>query len=1057
MVISLLFILLIISSSLCFLFLVRAKRKNIGAIITILVIIAGDVFCYLLLECRNIVRARDYLAGIYICQAWTFFGIAWMVGIIARKKRYIIYMIPILFLSIVQTVIMAANYFNIRSILVTKHLFAGGAWWIAKSPESTQPFFTLIAYNLCSIISTILLFFIIIYSLTHSARLYRMRLFAFFFIHIALFVINSTSAVFNLPMWIPFFVMNVVCVYGLYYIYFYSDRKLQRWSLTNFANEMSDGFILYNEFDEPIHINDLLKNTLPSELIQSFEDKSVLDEWLEETIVVENIEVKKCEVDNTQIYFKVKKTDLNENDNHLGTVYILHDTTESILKMHAMEEANYELERAARMKSDFLANMSHEIRTPMNAVIGMAEITMREELPPQVKDNIRQIQSAGRNLLNIINDILDFSKIEAGKMDIVPERYEPLSEINDVANILSMKIGDKDIELFVICDTGIPHALSGDVMRIRQVLLNIAGNAIKFTQKGQVVIDITCENYTEDEVTLTFHVTDTGRGIKEEDIDKLFESFSQLDSKRNRSVEGTGLGLAISQKLCEAMNGTIGVKSEFGKGSDFYFSIPQKIVDPSRDLIVEMASFKHAFVINDDANMVDQFMKEMTRLNVEGKAISSIHEYEPTGDHDFILFEEKDFNEEMHFFLKNHEDVTGVVLVDFDSTYIPEYDNLRVMRRPETTLSMVMILNGHEVRHESVEGDEAYKIDFIAPDAKILVVDDNAINITIAEGLMKPIRVNCIGALSGREAVEKVQSEDFDIIFMDHMMPEMDGVETTRLIRSSIPKAADIPIIALTANALEGAREMFLDEGMNDFVAKPVEIRTLAAKIRQWLPDSKVIRGDKIDEMAALETADDSSEEALAKFKGLDYTKAIAALGSVDLYEKIVKEYYRAGQDKYNEIKSALDNEDWDKYTINVHALKSSSRQIGAMTLGDMAERLEKAGNDRDLEIVYGYTAETLETFDELLNKLSLNFKEEDTGADQLPEIDREEFDRIMGVLSEACDNLDMDEMEGCRNELKKYSYSDEAGSILNEIYNAIDDIDVDKCMELMSEVRKMI
>ena len=235
--------------------------------------------------------------------------------------------------------------------------------------------------------------------------------------------------------------------------------------------------------------------------------------------------------------------ELTDNDIKIGTLYILHDHSDSHNRIMAMRRSNEELERAGRMKSDFLANMSHEIRTPMNAVIGMAELAMRESDPERVNDYLRQIQSSGKNLLNIINDILDYSKIESGKMEIIEDKYCPFEELSDIANVLSVRVGKKPVELFVLVEGLLPHMVIGDPMRIRQVLINLANNAIKFTEKGIVKISITTQKLNEDHIEFTFHVIDTGIGIKEEDKDKLFESFQQVDSKRNRSVEGTGLDL----------------------------------------------------------------------------------------------------------------------------------------------------------------------------------------------------------------------------------------------------------------------------------------------------------------------------------------------------------------------------------------------------------------------------------------------------------------------------------------------------------------------------------
>lgn len=1117
MVLQVVFLICAAISAACIVLAIKEKRRNLGYIAMTALVVACDIICFRLLGCKNVNDARNILTEYYICHALCYIGVIWMIMAIGRRKRYMLFCVPTAVVSVCQVVIMSGNYSRNRIMSFSRHLLFGGAWWVAedgKNKGNINAFMSFHTYRTLILVNLALILVALIFCCVHSAKIFRTRFYALIIIHILFAVFEGVASVRSMPVWIICFAMNIICIIFLYLTAYYSNKTLRDWSLVRFANDMSDGFLLYNQHGDLIHVNDIIKFAFPPGLIKTFESKSNLDEWVSDTINVENMDVLKYELEGKDTYYKTKTIELKDYDSNLGTIYILHDTTESILKMRAMKEANVELERAAKMKSDFLANMSHEIRTPMNAVIGMAEIALREELPPHVEDYIKQIQNSGRNLLNIINDILDFSKIESGKMEIIPEKYEPLSEINDIANILATRIGDKPLELFVICDNNMPHALEGDVMRIRQVLINLANNAIKFTQQGIVLIKISVEETGFKRINLNFNVIDTGQGIKNEDLTKLFVSFQQVDSKRNRSVEGTGLGLAISQKLCEAMGGTIGVTSEYGKGSDFHFSIPQKVVDDSHDLVVEDAEKKHAYVINDNPKMLEMFIEEMGKLGVDGHVIPSLSEFKPSGEIDLLFFEEDDYTDEIKSYLEEHTDVIGVILVDFDSTFEEGRPNLRIMRRPETTLSMVMTLNGREFTHGSSESNEAFKIDFIAPDAKILIVDDNAINITIAQGLMKPIRAKCIGAGSGKEAIEKIQKEDFDIILMDHMMPEMDGVETTKVIRSTIHKADDTPIIALTANAMEGVKEMFLSEGMNDFVAKPIEIRNLVSKLKQWLPKEKILTREKMRDVLEAEAAAkamrsaaagaggngagatgsgavggaagtsgeemsgassdggtasgigtfgldafgealDGGETLFVEYEGLDHKKAIEALGSPELYQTIVKEYYRSGYDKYNEIQNAYDSEDWPDYTIKVHALKSSSRQIGALELGDMAEELEKAGKALDMDTINGNTEGTLAAFKQLLDNLSKYFAEEESNEEELAEITEEDFNRILDELLAACDDLDMDKMEESKAELKKYSHSDEVKEILDQVYDAIDDIDVDTCVELIGELKK--
>ncbi len=398
------------------------------------------------------------------------------------------------------------------------------------------------------------------------------------------------------------------------------------------------------------------------------------------------------------------------------------NTADMIVEVKEHEDA---IQRAADMKSDFLANMSHEIRTPMNAVVGMSELMLREDIPDKVREYALQIKSSGNALLTVINDILDFSKIESGNVEIIPEDYEPATLIEEVLNIGRLNLGKKNIEIRSKIDPALPRVLRGDSIRIRQILINIFNNAIKFTKEGYVELAAEWKESSEGERLLVIKVTDTGIGIKEKDLERIFESFSQVISTRNREVEGTGLGLAITRQLIDRMNGTINVQSEYGKGSCFTVTIPQEV---------------------------------------------------PEGD--------------------------------------------LVKAGPDNS-------------------DISFAGELVIKNADILVVDDNSVNLIIMKGLLEPYGIIPVTVLSGAEAIEEAGKKKFDLVFMDHMMPIMDGVEATKIIREKYPEYKDVPIIAFTANAVGEARNMLMDSGMNDFVSKPVEPDKIRELLIKWLPEDK--------------------------------------------------------------------------------------------------------------------------------------------------------------------------------------------------------------------------
>lgn len=1014
---------------------------------TVLLVVC-NVLSILLMNSQTIKQSRNLIYAYYIVYSWLFFGVLWTIIRIANEIRPRGLLAVMGVLSAVMTCLIIVSFNARGGVDFNKKILFGRIWWVAQAGPEGHGILGFDTFWIVSILAFIMIISYAVKCQINTHKMFRGKYLALILCQLVLMIMAVLGKLFGLPLWIYTLVMNPVCYIAYYLAFVQSDIRLRNEVIMSFANEMSDGLILYNSGNDLIHVNDLIRNILDADFLEKLKDINVLEEWISHVENVENIQALPYSKGEEEYFFTVRKHYIGSDQNPIGRVYVLHDTTNSINQIRLVKKVNTELERTARMKSDFLANMSHELRTPMNAVIGMAEIALREELTPRLRDCLDQINSSGRSLLSIINDILDYSKIDAGRMEIVPEKYEPLSEVNDIANIIMTRIGEKDIELYFIVDPALPHELIGDSMRIRQILINLANNAVKFTEKGIVRITLETEKISDDEVMLTYHIVDTGKGIKEEDLEKLFVSFSQVDSKRNRNVEGTGLGLAISKSLCEAMGGSIGVSSEYGSGSDFWFKIPQKIADGKRDLEVEDADNKYVYCINENHRMTNEFSYEMAMLGVEGRIISGPEEYVQTGKKEFLFFEENAYSGQIRDFLDEHPDITGVVLTGMGSDMRPDKKNLRIMMRPQTTLAMVLILNDKSISdlHFSSENDRrAY---FVAPEARVLIVDDNSINLSIATGLLEPMKIICDTALGGEEAIEKIRREKYDIVFMDHMMPGMDGIETTHAIREQIPDASNTPIIALTANVVEGSKDIFLEAGMVDMVAKPIDVKILTRKLYTWLPEYKIQHMDA-DE---IENRTREFEEKAGEFDCLDCEKAIQGLGSATLFAKIVETYYKRGPQTRLEIENAFDSGDIADYAIKTHALKSSSRQIGAMELGDIAEKLEKAGKASDLDTINEYHGRAMDMLGKLIDDLSKYFSEDEASDTDLPLITEAELNGIFLVLAEACENLEMDEMEACARKLKKYSYPDDRKDIMERLYAAIDMVDTEGCIEIMGE-----
>lgn len=743
---------------------------------------------------------------------------------------------------------------------------------------------------------------------------------------------------------------------------------------------------------------------------------------------------------------KVKVVDIEEIDNAAkflsAMVEVMSDMASNQYLVH---QAKADMERASNMKSDFLANMSHEIRTPMNAVIGMAEMALREDLPAPARNYINQIKEAGKSLLTIINDILDFSKIESGKMDINVEEYEPMSVISDVANIVMTRLKGKDVELLLDISPNLPNKLLGDDIRIKQVLLNIANNATKFTNSGKITLKMYYLQIDDGNIELHISVEDTGIGIKKEDRHKLFRSFQQLDSKRNRNIEGTGLGLAISKQLLHLMKGDIWVESEYEKGSIFSFFIPQKVVDKTPCISVRDPGSRIALSLISNEYIRKNFRQDVKKLGVEYKELYSADGLADirTEKKCFLFIEKTMFSTEVETFVKENPQITAVLLIDFFDTAKYEMENLYIVKKPLFALTAAMILNeeSSQFDNNNAEGSE---FDFIAPDAEILIVDDNAVNLTVAEGLLEPLKMHVDTAASGKEAIDKIGKFHYDIVFMDHMMPELDGVETTRIIRRFHQEYNDVPIIALTANAVEGTKERFCQEGMNDFVAKPIELRMLISKVRQWLPIEKI---QKAKGMAQPETKD-----AHIVVGDLDVAYALKFLGTEELFWSVLKVYYKAIEKKAKLIKTLEEAENWTDFTIEVHALKSSSKQIGAIALSERAAALEKAGNARDSEFIHKNTGRLLEKYLGYRFVFKPFLPDESAEAAGQDSISTVALGRHFSDMRMALEDLEMDRMEEVIHEMNRYHYEGWQKEMYMRLKDAVEEIDVDSCEIILQE-----
>ncbi|MDR2357454.1 MAG: response regulator [Oscillospiraceae bacterium] len=514
-----------------------------------------------------------------------------------------------------------------------------------------------------------------------------------------------------------------------------------------------------------------------------------------------------------------------------GTPYLLEGFYTDITEQRRLEAA----ELANRAKSEFLANMSHEIRTPMNAVLGMTDLALRSFPDESVLDYLRSIKSSASSLLSIINDILDFSKIEAGAVTLTPEKYDIHSLINDIVIMIHMRIGDKPLDLIVEDDPFLPREIIGDMTRVKQIIVNLLTNAVKFTKKGHIIFKI-CAGPAEPDgkFSLSVSVTDTGIGIRNEDIPLLFGNFSQLDTRKNRGVEGTGLGLAISKQLVELMGGEISVESTYGVGSRFSFHVTQEI-ENGESAIRKLTGRCDAVVWFRDGEKARVISEKISKIGANCAIAASQEELGADG-YTHVFFDYESY-EPARDAAPADARLFAVSPRPIGAPKMPP--NVKLITAPVTSLTIAQLLGGET--HDAQSGDTGdAESSLRLHDASMLVVDDIEINLIIAEQILLMYGGEVAVASNGMRAVEMIRENDYDIVFMDHMMPEVDGVDTTKLVRA-MPgeKYQKLPIVALTANVVGDVRDVFLQSGMNDFLSKPLETDEIERVLRQWLPPEK--------------------------------------------------------------------------------------------------------------------------------------------------------------------------------------------------------------------------
>lgn len=610
-----------------------------------------------------------------------------------------------------------------------------------------------------------------------------------------------------------------------------------------------------------------------------------------------------------------------------------------------IKKSKEEAENANTAKSRFLANISHEIRTPINTIMGMNEMIMREDptnVPKgyfmSVMNYAFDIRNASESLLGLINDLLDISKIESGKMHLVEQEYDTQETLRSIVSMIRIRSTQKNLSFDVVVDELLPKRLYGDAEKIKQVVLNLLTNAVKYTAVGGFSLNVTMEERNDKEAVIRISVKDTGMGIKKEDMDRLFTAYERLDEEQNSAIQGTGLGLDISRKFAELMGGKLFCDSVYGEGSEFIFILSQKIVDAT-----------------------------------------------PLG-----IF----------------------------------------------------------IEHDESKASGPYVPKFIAPDADILVVDDNPMNLSVIKGLLKATKVFVTTAESGAEALDKIRDNNYDVVLLDHMMPGLDGIETLAIIRTMKP---ELPVYALTANSVSG-EDFYLEKGFNGYLPKPVDTETLENTLIKHIPENKM---EKASEEDAVEELTELPEDMLwiKEIKDISFDDGLKNSGGVASYLFGLDLFYDTIDENSKIINNAYAEGNIRLFTIKVHALKSSARIIGALKLAELSEKMETAGNNNDMDYIAGNKDTLMEEYASFKEKLGRMKKanSEDDSKEMIPD---DKLKDAYEALKELIPQMDYDSVEMILKSISEYSLPDKDAGFFEELGKLLKLFDWDGMEALIAKAK---
>ena len=732
------------------------------------------------------------------------------------------------------------------------------------------------------------------------------------------------------------------------------------------------------------------------------------------------------------------------------------------------EQSNISIRNSELSKIRFLANMTHEIRNPMNAIVGMNELILKEDLTPGAREQAMVIKDASSQLLRIVNNILIYSKLDSNKWEAVPVKYSFKELMKEVIDNVSRGMQEQGADFYVFIDRNIPSYLFGDSQGVKQIFLYLLYNSIQQTVRRSMSLEVKSEKILEEHM-LRFkcRIAETGSGMPEADVDSLLGAFNKYDSRRNATLKGLGLEISICNELLSMMDGFLKIESVVDVGTAIVFEFSNYIIDDTPMLSVDETMERHVLVYLHDKDE-DVIWKKL----MEDIRISPVYAAGPVAlmneiaDHRYthIFVWERDY-EALGDILKQSmcEEITYVI-TDYSHVY-RDFGECRIIRKPLSSLNIIEVLNGQWSADDYMRTRSAER--YIYPDARVMVVDDSVVNQQVISSILENFDIVARCASSGKECLEILKEEEFDLILLDHLMPEMDGIETLHRIQQIPGANADIPVLCVTAELGRDVGERLREMGFDDYIAKPVKDYHLARLLRKYLPDelAVIVQDEPVKQDKEEDTVSTVQEEEIPDPLEINIEKGIENVGGLeDIYYVVLNTYYHEGLDKWKAIPGQFLTGDISLFTTNVHALKSSSASIGALVMSERFKKLEMAGKENNIAYIESQLDSCLDDFMELLEKIKEMltergaYEDEENGGNELDGLEESSLSReTIEELQESLNKVNLKRCEEILADLAGFNYGSELNSLIGQIRDAYDMFDYHTVKDIVAKVLKII